>query len=221
MIADPRAVATRWAEPRRRTLAALATAVTEAPWSLTARDREHAAAAGLDDDAVLHVVALSSFFGHLNRIADATDVPLDYPVADPPPRAAPATPPLPPAPTVVDGAPAIDLARRPATAAALAAWRAELFERDPAHLPRARRAELALHVGHWLGANPAPAAPDDDPVVALARAVTLAPWSLGDAAFAALRAAGWADAALFDLCAVASSATVFARIDVALRALAR
>ncbi len=222
MIADPRAVAARWPDPRRRVLAALATTVTEAPWTLGADDRRAAAVVGLDDDAVLHAVALAAFFGHLNRIADAVAVPLDYAVAQLPPHAEPATPALAAAPHVIDRPAAIDLAQRPATDAALAAWRAELFDRDTARLSRAQRAQIAAQVGGWLGANPPPPdAADDAELTALVRTVTLAPWALGDLAFAALRARAWTDAELFDACAVASSATVFARIDVALRALGR
>lgn len=221
MIADPRAVAARWPDARLRTLAGLAATVTETPWTLTGADRAAAHAVGLTDEHLVHAVALSAYFGHLNRIADVTEVPLDYPVANLPPRAEPATPPLAPAPHVVTepAASALALAARPATAAALAAWHAALFERDTANLPRATRAALADHVAHWLGAGPAPTATVDADLVELARAVTLAPWALGDPALAPLRARGWTDAALFDACITTSTATVIHRITVALRAL--
>ena len=199
--------------------------MTEAPWSLTAADRAAAHAAGLDDEAVLHAVALAAYFGHLNRIADVVAVPLDYDVVHRPPAIEPAVPPLAEAPFVVDDAPAIDLALRPATALALDAWRAELFERDPGWLSAARRAWLADHVAAWLGApGPAPAPPVDDEAaeqLAFARVVTLAPWRASDAALAPLRARGWDDAGLFDLTTVITTATVLVRIEVALRALAR
>ncbi len=55
----------------------------------------------------------------------------------------------------------------------------------------------------------------------LVEQVSLAPWQLGDASFAELRAAGYDDARLFDLCAAASSFGVFSRLRVALIALAR
>src|SRR4051812_8425040 len=99
-----------------RTLAALARVVTEAPWTLSAADRATAAAAGLDEEALLHAVLLASFFGHVNRIADVVAVPLDYVIVHRPPAVEAAVPPLPAAPAVVDEWPAIDLARRPATA---------------------------------------------------------------------------------------------------------
>lgn len=190
--------------------------VTEAPWTLDGAARSALTAAGLDDDAVLHAIALAAYFGHLNRIADATGVPLDYAVTAPPPATEPAVPPLPTAPAPVTRA----LAQRPATAAALAAWTDDLFARDPGYLPRAARADVVATVAAWLGAPTAPpAAPLDPDVHALVAQVALAPWQLAEASFAALRARGWDDAALFDLCAVTSTATVTARIDVALRAL--
>lgn len=167
-----------------------------------------------------HAVALAAYFGHLNRIADATGVPLDYAVTTPPPATEPAVPALTTAPTLLSHEAALSLARRPATATALAAWTTDLFSRDPAYLPRATREAIVATVGRWLGAPLPPPAPLDPDVLALIERVTLAPWQLGDAAFAPLRAQGWTDVMLFDLCAVASTATMTARIDVALRALA-
>lgn len=194
--------------------------VTEAPWTLDGAARAALTAAGLDDDAVVHAVALAAFFGHLNRIADATGVALDYAVTAPPPATEPAVPALATAPTAITRAATLALTQRPATAAALVAWADELFARDPAYLPRAVRADVAATVAAWLGAPTAgPAAALDPDLHALAAQVALAPWQLGDVSFAALRARGWDDAALFDLCAVTSTATVTARIDVALRAL--
>jgi hypothetical protein len=101
VLADPRAVAARWPAPRLRVLAELACTVTEAPWALSSGHRTRAAAAGLSDDELLHAVALSAFFGHLNRVADATGVALDYQVRYPPPAAEPATPPLARAPVQI------------------------------------------------------------------------------------------------------------------------
>ncbi len=194
--------------------------VTEAPWTLNGAARAALTAAGLDDDAVLHAIALSAYFGHLNRIADATGVPLDYEVTASPPATEAAVPPLATAPAPVLGAAALTLSRRPATAAALGAWTDELFARDPGYLPRTVRADVATTVAAWLGAPTAlPAAPLDPDLHALVAQVALAPWQLSDASFTALRARGWDDAALFELCAVTSTATVTARIDVALRAL--
>src|SRR6185295_19034111 len=101
----PRAVAARWPEPRVRSLAELAATVTEAPWRLSRGVHERARDAGLTDDDVLHAIALAAYFGHLNRIADAVAVPLDYDVRHVPPRAEPAVPPLLAAPHPVQGEP--------------------------------------------------------------------------------------------------------------------
>ena len=111
VIADPRAVAARWPDLRLRMLADLATLVTEAPWSLSGAILDRAHRAGLGEDDVLHVIALAAYFGHLNRIADAVAVPLDYQVRHQPPHAEPATPALEPSPRAVTGPAAIPLAR--------------------------------------------------------------------------------------------------------------
>ncbi len=49
--------------------------------------------------------------------------------------------------------------------------------------------------------------------------MTLAPWQISDETFAPLRACGFDDAALFDVCATATSAGMFSRVEVALVAL--
>jgi len=212
VIADAHAVAARWPDARQRMLAEIARVVTETPWAMSPDHRARARDAGLSDDELLHAIALSSFFGHLNRIADAVAIPLDYEVRHLPPHAEPATPPLHRAPAPRRGTPALAIEARPATAAALTAWRDYLVARGPANLP------IAAWVAELLG--------DGDPVPGgesalrrLVEQVTLAPWQLGDASFAPLRAIGYDDAALFDACAAASSFGVFSRIRVALTAL--
>jgi hypothetical protein len=62
---------------------------------------------------------------------DAVAVPLDYEVQQLPPHAEPATPPLARAPMRIRGTPALAIEARPATMAALAAWRDYLLARDP------------------------------------------------------------------------------------------
>jgi alkylhydroperoxidase family enzyme len=219
VIADPRAVATRWPGPRQRVIAELAMTVTEAPWRLSAHTRARAADVGLDDEALIHLVALSAFFGHLNRIADAVGVALDYAVRYPAPHAEPATPRYETAPAVLATGAMLSLAQRTPTAEALAAWRTYVMDRD-APLSRTEREQVAARVAGLLGA--APPTDTGDPVLReLADVVTLAPWALGDDAFAALRARGADDAAIFDACVVASTAGVLARIAVAFAALAR
>jgi alkylhydroperoxidase family enzyme len=214
VIADPHAVASRWPDARPRMLAEIATVVTEAPWALSPGHHARARDAGLSDDEVLHAIALSAFFGHLNRIADAVGVALDYEVRHLPPPSEPATPPLQRAPAARRGTPVLAIEARPATAAALTAWRGYLVARNPANL------QIAAWVAALLGdGDPAPG---EDPraLRALVEQVTLAPWRLDDDSFAPLRAIGYDDAALFDACAAASSFGVLSRIGVALTALA-
>jgi alkylhydroperoxidase family enzyme len=222
VIADPRAVAERWSDERVRALAALARAVTEAPWTVS-----RALRGPLSDDEVLHAITLSAFFGHLNRIADVVDLPLDYDVQLEVPRADPTVPPWPMAPSLVANRPAIDLARRPETAHAFTTWRHYAFYARDTPLTRRQRTLIARWVATWLGdggvspPTDLTANPLDDAIRAAAEIVTLAPWRVSELAFARLRAAGFDDAAVFDVCATATAAGMFFRIDVALAALGR
>lgn len=169
----------------------------------------------------------------MNRIADAVGVPLDYAVQLQPPAADPRVPAFEAAPHAITARPAIDLATRPATHAALDAWKAYVLDRDdmPPMLTRADRALISSWVAEWLGDGASP--PADDTWTAtyrslsdiellqrLSRTVTLAPWQLTDESYAPLRARGFDDAALFDVCVVASTAGVVSRIAVALGAIA-
>ena len=213
MIADPRAVAARWPEPRTRMLAELACVVSETPWALTPDHRARAHAVGLSDADVLHAIALSAYFGHLNRIADAVAMPLDYDVAHLPLAAEPATPAYDRAPHVVRGTPGIALDDRPATADAFAAWRDYVVAREPAG------SAIEAWVAGLLG-DGAPITAPDDPIYHLVEQVTRAPWQLADTAFAPLRALGHDDASLFRIVSAASSFGTFARTRVALIAIA-
>lgn len=212
VLAEPHAVAARWHEPRIRALGELAMVTTIEPWRLSRAHLERARAGGLTDADIVHAIALTSFFGHLNRVADAVAVPLDYKVRLQPLSAEPATPPLARAPRRIDGPPALSLDVRPATAAALAAWHDYLIERDPAN------AEIAAWVAELVGDGDA--IPDEiSERRRLVEIVTLAPWKLSDDAFAPLRAIGHDDAMLFGLCAAASSFGTMSRIRVATIAL--
>lgn len=207
-------------------LAELVTKVTEEPWSLGRDDRDRAHVAGLSDEDLLHAIALTAYFGHLNRIADAVAIPLDYKVQLMPPATDPGVAALSPSTVAITGRPALDLARRPATAAALTAWRSYMFDRD-APLTRRSRTVIARWVALWLGdggiSDPGDLTinPLDDALRELAELVTLAPWQLADQSFARLRAAGYDDTQLFDAVATASSTGMFSRITVALVALGR
>jgi hypothetical protein len=195
--------------------------VTVAPWTLSRGFRERANAGGLTDDDLLHAIALSAYFGHLNRIADAVGVPLDYPVEIAAPPADPSRTPFEAAPEQLTGDGALALDQRPATRDALAAWQTYLAGKPDPLAPDVRHA-IAHHVATLTGDGTAePTAALDGDVRALADLVALAPWRLDDVAYRPLRARGFDDAKLFDVCITASTAGVAARIAVASRALAR
>ncbi|HEY5946874.1 MAG TPA: hypothetical protein VIV40_15330 [Kofleriaceae bacterium] len=206
-------------------IAELAVTVTEAPWTLSRHVLARAHKADLSDEDILHVIALASYFGHLNRIADAVQAPLDYNVKLEPPHADPSVAPWSTAPEPLVGRQAIDLARRPATADALNAWRQYIFHSHDTPLTRRQRTLIARWVATWLGDGGISPPTDltvnplDDVLRSVAQTVTLAPWQLTDETFAPLRERGFDDAAIFDVCATATSAGVFSRLEVALVAL--
>lgn len=207
-----------------RMLGELTILIAEAPWTLSRDHMTRAMAAGLSEEDILHVVLIDALFGHLNRIADATGVELDYEVKLKPPAIDHSAPPWPTAPKEITARTAIDLARRPTTAAALTEWRNYVFNRD-APISRRQRTLIARWVATWLGDGTISPPTDltinplDDALRVVAEVVTLAPWRLSDATYAPLRAAGFDDAAIFDVCVTASTAGVFSRIEVALAAL--
>ena len=224
VIADPKSL--RELSPRLAALVEVATLVSEQPWALSNAHRTRFHQAGLDDESLLQAVILSAFFGHLNRIADLTDVPLDYEVRHTPPRPNRDKPPFATAPKLVTGRTELTIAQRPNTAQALTQWRLYAFDRD-APLARRQRTVIARWVAEWLGdgtiSSPADLTfnPLDEAIRVLAEQITLAPWKVIDASFAKLRSLGLTDAQLFDACAVTTTAGMFSRIDVALVGLAR
>lgn len=229
MIADPRAVSTQTADAELRVLCHLARVTTEAPWSLGPRDLAAARAAGLRDEATLQVVLLSAFFGHLNRIADAVGIDLDYRVKNRPPPAAPSTPPYARAPSSFCDSRTprrLDLSLRPGIAELLETWKTYALHRD-APLDRRQRALIARAVAERLGdrseadsAQRESSSPLDQALLITADEITLAPWRLGAATIARLRTAGLTDdATLFDAIATTTACTTFSRVRVALTAL--
>jgi hypothetical protein len=83
---------------------------------------------------------------------------------------------------------------------------------------------VASLLGDAEGCSPsgddAPQSELEDALVEAARGITLSPWALGQGTVDALGQAGLeTDEAIFDAISVATSATVFSRIRVALRAL--
>jgi alkylhydroperoxidase family enzyme len=175
------------------------------------------------------VIALSSFFGYLNRVADATGIELDYDVQVAPPPPDPATPPWPRPPREAwpdPGATAlITLAERPGAIDALAAWSAHVLDRD-APLSRAQRLLISRVAAETVGdgssaAAPAAVTPLEVTMATFTETVALTPWRLGAAALDPLRAQGLDDAAIFDVIAVAAFANFASRLEVALAAPAR
>lgn len=225
VLDDPHAIAASWPNPRLRMLAELAICVTNMPWTLSRAHLSRAHKAGLSEEDILHAVTLASYAGHVSRIAHAVAPPLDQPVKLVPPPVDPTVPPWPAAPQLVVGRPALDIARRPATATAFTEWRHYIFYSHDAPLTRRQRTVIARWVAAWLGdggiSSPADLTgnPIDDALRTVAEVVTLAPWQITDASFEPLRAAGFDDAGLFDACATATSAGMFSRIEVALAAL--
>ena len=129
----------------------------------------------------------SSYFGHLNRIADATRRRRSTTSVQARRRRRSIHRPRRGrvAPKPVAGRPAIELARRPATANALAEWRNYVFYRD-APLTRRQRTLIARWVATWLGDGGISPPTDltvnplDDALRAFAEVVTLAPWQISD-----------------------------------------
>jgi hypothetical protein len=199
--------------------------VTEMPWTLTRGFRAHCHDGGLSDDDILHAITLSAYFGHLNRIADATGVPLDYNVRLTPPALEAAVPAFSRAPSAVTGSPAIPLEQRGATATAITAWHRYVFEDSTGPLAREHRMLIAWRVAVLVGEHADDATtvafPLDRALIDLTDRITLAPWQIDASSYAPLRALGFDDRALFDACVAASTANVVSRISVALAALGR
>src|SRR5262249_51908059 len=152
---------------------------------LTGADLRRARAAGVDDAAVLHAILQTSLFGHLNRIADAVGVEVDYPDSFDAPHVEPATPPyLWPecAPDPHTSRP-IELNSRPGTIELLSAWRGYSIDRDSGALSCQDRGLIASAVAVRLGdatvTTVEPRTSLQTALVDLADVVTLAPWNLG------------------------------------------
>jgi len=213
VVADPREAGDT---PRRKALVALAVGAAEAPWRLGSADLARAREAGLADLEVVHAIALTGLFGHLNRIADAVDIDLDYQVALSVPRAVD-QPPWPIADAVVDSPPAgLSIDQLDGVPAALAAWREHVTTGDRP-LPVEDRVSIVRLVARMLGdgaPTPSSLAPG---VVEIVGVGVTRPWALGEALAAARE--HFEPAALFDIAAATASATAWSRIDVALRAL--
>lgn len=224
MLRDP---ATAGATARERALAGLASVVTEAPWTVDAGDLGRLSAAGLRDDEIVQAVSIAAVFNHLTRVADATGIEPDYTTSlprlavdvarEPLPRPDPGAWPRP--------APRLPLSLRPATEAAVAAWRAYAFA--PSAGLSARERTLAARVAAFHTADAAgvaahagatPESPREAALAAFAERLTLAPWRVAPADLDALRAHGCDDRALLDLIATIGFQNMDSRLTLALGA---
>lgn len=82
-----RSVAGPWRDAdlgeRLAAILAYAERLTLEPAALAARDVRELRAAGLDDEAILHVAEVASYFNFVNRLADGLGVPLEADWDDP------------------------------------------------------------------------------------------------------------------------------------------
>jgi uncharacterized peroxidase-related enzyme len=63
--------------PRERAMLDYADKLTRTPWAMRESDVQSLRGVGFDDLGILHVVALTSFFNYVNRVADALGLELD------------------------------------------------------------------------------------------------------------------------------------------------
>ncbi len=69
--------------PRGKAMLAYAEKLTLSPAEMTADDLEPMRAAGLSDEAILHVCEIVSYFNYINRMADGLGVTLEPDWEDP------------------------------------------------------------------------------------------------------------------------------------------
>lgn len=210
-------------DPAGEALARLSRVLSDEPWRFGAAELDACRAAGMPEPAILHAIVQSAFFNYLNRVADATGIVFDYATPLPPmpverKREPYARPPRAawPHPTSV-----FALADRPVTAQRFAAWRRYLLEREQPLSRRERRlvaGVAALATCDEAGAAALAVEPSSAREIALAAyadRLSRAPWQLGEADLAPLRAHGLDDRALLDVISVASSQNTASRLTLA------
>jgi len=210
---------------KERAIAGFVSLLAQAPWDVGQDDVAVLRAAGLGEQAILHVVVLGAYFNYLNRVADAVDIEFDYESALPRMVRDVEREPLPiPAPRVPNPAPlAMRLVERAGTAQAFAQWSAYVMERDQPLTRRDRRviarsASLALADGA-TAQRLADAVPRDDRECILgeyARVLTSTPWRLGRGHLDSLRALGLDDVGLLDVISVAAFQNTASRLGLVL-----
>jgi alkylhydroperoxidase family enzyme len=215
--------------PRERALAGLASLMTEAPWLVTAEDLDRMSGAGLADHEIVHAVTVAAIFSYFTRVADATGLEYDYesPLPrlqvdvgrEPLPRPARAEWPR------IDPSPRRPLSLRPATLAALSAFRTYVFERD-APLTRRERRLIALAAAEGVCdaagaaelAGAPPRTPREEALASYAAKLTVTPWRMTELDLAPLRREGLDDRGLLDAISLVALQNMVSRIHLALGA---
>jgi uncharacterized peroxidase-related enzyme len=63
--------------PRERAMLDYADKLTRTPWAMRESDVQSLRGVGFDDLGILHIVAITSFFNYVNRVADALGIELE------------------------------------------------------------------------------------------------------------------------------------------------
>lgn len=199
--------------------------LTDAPWAVDEGDIAELREAGLDDEAVVQVVTIVAMFNHLVRAADGTGIEADYPSPlprfevdrdrEPLPRPERAKWPSP--------RPRLPLSLRPATEAALAAFRAYvlapgagLSARDRAVIARTAALHLCDAAGLAEHGNALPRDAREAALAAYAEKLTVSPWKMTADDLAPLRAAGLDDRGALHVIATVGLQNALSRLRLAL-----
>jgi alkylhydroperoxidase family enzyme len=203
----------------------MAALLTDAPWTVDAEDLAGLSAVGLSDEGVVQAVTIAAIFNHLVRTADGTGIEFDYESALPRLQVDRGREPVPrPDPSAWPRvAPRLPRSLRPATMAAIEAWRAFLLERSDV-LPRRDRAVIArtaafhncdaVGVEAWAGAAPGTAR--ERALAAYAEKLTVTPWRMAEADLGPLRALGLDDRGVLHVIAGVGLQNMLSRLQLAL-----
>ncbi len=225
MVRDPAALDL---PPRERALAGLASLLTEAPWLVSAGDLDGMGRAGIADHEIVHAVAVTGFFNYVTRVADASGIEFDYESPLPRLQIDLGREPLPRPPRAewpeLDPSPRRPISLRPATEAALAAFRSHAFELDAPLTRRERRviARVAMEGVCDAGASAlddaAPRTPREEALAAYAAKLTVTPWRMTEADLAPLRQEGLDDRGLLHTLSLVAFQNMDSRVRLALGA---
>jgi hypothetical protein len=182
---------------------------------------------GLDEEQVEAAVGVISMFNYFTRVADATGIEFDYvtslPAFEPDRRQAAAPRPRPSASTARDAGQGRPRPRDPRLRAVWESWRAYVLEAEEPISARERRllaSVAAEEATDWAGAealNGVKRLKDgDDLLVEFARKLSRQPWGMAPADLAALREAGYPEAALLHVISVVAHQNADSRLAIGL-----